>query len=98
VVAERNSEREVVISVYRHDEKDTPTNINVDRYRVWERLPAHRDYVSMVNAASTEDNTNMRAFMEDHVFLVKDIVTCGHWLHELPVRVRELLARRKASR
>jgi hypothetical protein len=90
-VAERQSDSEVIIEVYRHDPKDAPNSINRDRYRVWERLPAHLDYSAMVSAASTEDNTNMRGFLADYVFFKKDEVTEGHRLPELPARVRAVL-------
>jgi hypothetical protein len=94
VVAERHSDGEVVVDVYRYDPKDMPTPINVDRYRVWECLPPHRDYFSMVNSASTEDNSNMRGFLDDHVFLVKaEVDRNEHHLRELPPRVRDVLAR-----
>jgi hypothetical protein len=91
VVAERLSPSEVVVEVYRNDPKDAPTPINRDQYRVWERLPAHLDYPAMVKSASTEDNANMRGFLEDHVFLTKDETSEGHWLPELPERVRAVL-------
>ena len=94
-VAERQSESEVVIDIYRRDPKDALYGgaFNKDRYRVWERLPAHLNYMDMVNLASTEDNANMRGFLDDHVFLVKDEVVEGHWLPELPARVRAALER-----
>ncbi len=96
VVAARQSDYEVVLEVFRNDPQDAPTPVNVDRYGVWERLPPHRNYVEMVNSASTEDNANMRRFLEDHVFLVKDEVTDGHRLPELPLHVRAVLRRRRA--
>jgi hypothetical protein len=86
-----------VVEVYRKDSKDWPTPINVDRYRVWERLPRHLDYAEMVNIASTEDNRNMRGFLEDHVFLVKDLVTQGHWLHDLPPRIKAVVSRKSTG-
>jgi hypothetical protein len=97
VVALRESSTEVVVEVYRKDSKDWPTPINVDRYRVWERLPRHLDYAEMVNIASTEDNRNMRGFLEDHVFLVKDLVTQGHWLHDLPPRIKAVVSRKSTG-
>jgi hypothetical protein len=42
---------------------------------VWERLPPQRNLGAMVNAALTEDNANMRGFLDDHVFFVKDGVS-----------------------
>ena len=93
VIALRHSPSEVTLEVFRNDPNDAPTPINVERYRVWERPPAHWSYLDIVNAASTEDNANMRGFLDDHVFLVKDTVQEGHWLAELPSRVRAVLRR-----
>jgi hypothetical protein len=94
-VARRESDAEIVVKVYRNDPKDVPTPINVDCYRVWERLPRHRNFFDMVKLASTEDNPNMRGFLEDHVFFLKEDVPWGeHRLPELPAQVRELLTRK----
>jgi hypothetical protein len=98
MIGERLSESEVILEVYRNDPHDAPTTVNVDRYRVWERLPSHREYLEMVNLASTEDNANMRGFITDHVFLVKEEVTDGHWLSELPPHVSATIGRRNKSR
>lgn len=92
-VVVRQSQVEVVVEVYRYDPKDMPEPINLDRYRVWERLPPHRNYAEMVNAASTEDNANMRGFLEDHVFFVKDVVSHGHRLRDLPLHIRAIVGR-----
>src|SRR4030095_430184 len=91
VVAVRESGTEVVIEVYRNDPKDAPTPINLDRYRVWERLPPHRDFVSIVNESTTDDDANTRGVIEEHVFLVKDEVGGGHWLAELPPHVKAVV-------
>jgi hypothetical protein len=98
VIGERLSESEVILEVYRNDPHDAPTTVNVDRYKVWERLPSHRDYLGMVNLASTEDNANMRGFIKDYVFLVKDEVTDGHWLSEFPPHVLAIIRPRNTSR
>ncbi len=66
------------MEVYRYDPVDMP-------------LPPHRDFVAMVNAASTEDNVNMRGFLDDHVFFVKDVVRDGHHLADLPEHVKALV-------
>ena len=86
VIAQRRSEYEVVVSVYRDDPKD-PSPINVDRYTVWERLPFDQDFQRMVSDASTSDNANLRGFMDDHVFMVKDPPGPDHWLSHLPASV-----------
>ncbi len=51
----------------------------------------------MVNAASTEDNVNMRGFLDDHVFFVKDVVRDGHHLADLPEHVKALVRRDDAA-
>ncbi len=96
-VVVRKSPVEVVVEVYRYDPVDMPLPINLDRYRVWERLPPHRNFPAMVNAASTEDNANMRGFLDDHVFFVKDVVRDGHHLADLPDHVKALARRGDAA-
>ena len=96
-VVVRKSAAEVVVEVYRYDSNDMPKPINLDRYRVWERLPPDRDFAKMVNSASTEDNANMRGFMDDHVFFAKDIVRDGHHLSELPAKVKAIIGRDGAA-
>jgi len=93
----RKSPVEVVVEVYRYDPVDMPLPINLDRYVVWERLPPHRNFAAMVNAASTEDNANMRGFLDDHVFFVKDVVREGHRLSALPEQVEALISRGDAA-
>ena len=92
-VAERKSDYEAMITVYRRDPKD-PMPINVDRYLVWERIPNHRDFLAMVNTASTSDNVNMRGFLADHIFLVKEKAGPDHWLPELPVEIVAVVTKR----
>ena len=96
-VVVRKSPVEVVVEVYRYDPVDMPLPINLDRYRVWERLPPHRNFAAMVNAASTEDNPNMRSFLDNHVFFIKDVVRDGHHLADLPERVKALAGRGDAA-
>ena len=96
-VVVRKSPVEVVVEFYRYDPVDMPLPINLDRYRVWERLPSHRNFAAMVNAASTEDNANMRGFLDDHVFFIKDVVRDGHRLADLPEHVKALARRGDAA-
>jgi hypothetical protein len=56
-----------------------------------------RPFVAMVNAASTEDNANMRGFLDDHVFFVKDVVRDSHHLADLPEHVKALVRRDDAE-
>jgi hypothetical protein len=96
-IAERRSDYEVAVTIYREDLADAPKGapINVDRYTVWERIPDHRDLMRMVNTASTEDNTNMRGFLSDHVFMVKDPAGLDHWLAEVPAKVVAVVQHRE---
>ena len=96
-VVVRKSLVEVVVEVYRYDPVDMPLPMNLDRYRVWECLPPHRNFAAMVNAASTEDNANMRGFLDDHVFFVQDVVRDGHHLSDLPEQVKAIVRGDAAS-
>jgi len=92
-VAERKSDYEAMITIYRRNPNDA-LPINVDRYLVWERVPDHRDFSAMVNTASTSDNANMRGFLADHVFLVKEKPGPDHWLAEVPVEIVAVVTKR----
>lgn len=75
------------IHIYRYDQRDAPTPYNLDRYSVWENLPSSRSYEQIVAAASTNDDENLRSFMRDNVFLVKQSPGPEHWLLALPSSV-----------
>ncbi len=92
-VAERKSDYEAIITIYRRDPKD-PMPVNVDRYLVWECVPEHRDFLAMVNSASTSDNANMRGFLADHVFLLKEKPGPDHWLPDVPAEIVAVIAKR----
>jgi hypothetical protein len=96
-VVVRTSSVEVVVEVYQYDPVDMPLPINLDRYRVWERLPPDRNSPAMINAASTEDNANMRGFLDDQVFFIKDGVWDSHHLADLPVHVMAVTRRGDAA-
>jgi hypothetical protein len=64
----RKSPVELVVEVSRYDPNDMRKPINRDRYRVRERIPLHRNFAAMVNAASTEDNATMWGSLDHHVF------------------------------
>ena len=86
-VAERQPTGQAIISIYRRDPKDEPTPINKDEYQVWEFLPGRFHLPSLVIQASTEDNANLRGFLSEHVFLVKNRPGDDHWMDKLPPRV-----------
>ena len=79
------------VSIYRDDPKDAPNRINVDNYRVWTDLSGHPRLANMIEAASTSYDENMKAFIQDNVFLVKEKPGSGHWLSTLPSSVYVVL-------
>jgi hypothetical protein len=92
-VAVRATPVEVVVEVYRYDPVDMPLPINLDRYKVWEQLPPHRDLATMVISASTEDNSNMPRLPRRPRVLHQGRVVGGHHLADLPERVKALVRR-----
>ena len=73
------------VALVRYDPKDSPEPYNVDNYMVWEDLPSHSSFTSMVQGASTEDNANLRSYLRENVFLVKlPPDPDSHHLGELP--------------
>jgi len=90
-VAERVSPAMARITICRYDQKDQPSPYNIDTYLVWKSLPGHLDYLDMVNAASTEDNENLRRYLRENVFIVRENPANDHWLPELPAKVLSLI-------
>ena len=58
------------------------------------RLHEDPDLFALVNAASTSDNANLRGFLADYVFLVKEGPGSDHWLPEVPIEIRAVIAKR----
>ncbi len=69
-------------------EKDEPTPYNIDKYTVWVDLPSHQSFPQVVAAAATEDNENLRQFLRDNVFIVRQDPGQDHWLPEPPTSVQ----------
>ncbi len=84
----------VQVGVIRHDQKDAPRVYNTDKYDAWENLQDHPSFKSMLSVASTSDNSNLRAFMAENIFLTKRPPDDEHWRAELPTSVRLLLEQR----
>ena len=82
----------VEVAIYRYDPNDVKP-YNKDLYSVWEDLPSHSCYHSIVAAASTEDNENLRAFLSNNVFIVSQSKKGDHWLskEELPSVVEAII-------
>ncbi len=91
-IAERTCNDEVNIKIYRIDENDAPYCINEDIYSVWDSIPEHYDLYSIVCAASTEDNPNLRSFLQEYVFIVRQQPGPNHWLKELPTEVLAVIS------
>ena len=72
------------VSIFRDDPQDAPNRINVDHYRVWTDLSAHPRLPNMIDAASTSYNENMKTFIQENVFLVKERPSSDHWMSALP--------------
>lgn len=79
------------IGVVRLDPADAPNVYNVDRYLVWEDLPSHRSFSSMVVAASTKDNENLRQYLRETVLWVKLEPDEDHHRPDLPGTLRVLM-------
>lgn len=75
------------VSIYRDDPKDAPSRINVDHYKVWTDVSGHHGFANMIQAASTSYNDNMKTFIQDNVFLVKERPGPDHWMTTLPSSV-----------
>jgi len=78
------------IVIYRHDEGDAPTSINVDHYAVLTDVGSDPRLPALIREASTEDNPNLRRYLQDCVFLVKRDRQPNHWLDQLPATVAAL--------
>lgn len=97
VVARQFGPSDARVSVYRYDESDHPTPVNVDHYLVWLNLGNHENISDMILAASTSDDANLRRYLNQNVFWVKEAPDDDHWLPELPASVRAVLEIRSSS-
>jgi hypothetical protein len=86
-VVRNSSHSDAKVSIYRYDEKDQPTPINVDHYRALTNLKSYPNIDEIIRAASTSLDANLERFMEDNVFLVKEEKEDDHWLPSLPSSV-----------
>jgi hypothetical protein len=92
-IAEAHSSGVFRIEIYRTDSKDAPTPINMDSYLVLEDPVGRWDLLAIGNAASTEDNQNLRDYLRSYVFLVKEAPGVDHWLPALPDKVLSVVRR-----
>jgi hypothetical protein len=85
------------VTIYRHDSADGPTPVNVDRYSVLKDVASDPRLPTLISAASTQDNANLRRYLQDNVFLVKRNPGKDHWLTELPTTVAALYRSSRSS-
>jgi len=90
VTATRFTDKPSMVDIYREDKRD-PKPINKDTYIVLENIVNHSDYHKIVIAASTNDNQNLRNYLNKNVFLIKKDQTEDHWLSELPLNVKSII-------
>ena len=81
-------------SVFRYDDADLPTPINLDDYDVWHDLAGHPRLPQMIEAASTSDNANFRTFCRENVFFVKRSSGPDHWLPRIPSSITVVLRKK----
>jgi hypothetical protein len=89
--AQRSSTATAEVAIVRLDPSDAPNIYNVDKYLVWEDLPSHHNFSQIIQAASTEDNQNLRDYLKRNVFIVKLEPDAEHHRLEVPNTVRLLL-------
>ena len=89
--AHRYGRSQVQVGVIRLDLKDAPNIYNTDKYEVWEDLTHHPSFASLVSAASTQDNQNLRTYLGETVFFTKLAPDAEHHRPELPPTVKLLL-------
>ena len=82
-VAQQVSPALAEVAIFREDLNDR-LPVNQDKYWVHLDLASSPDFPVMVTRASTEDNANLRAYLGENVFLVKQQHGADHWLPSLP--------------
>ena len=90
VTATRFTDKPSMVDIYREDQRDSKP-INKDTYIVLENIVDRSDYHEIVIAASTNDNQNLRNYLDENVFLIKKDQTEDHWLSELPLNVKSII-------
>lgn len=68
----------------RFDSSDEPTPYNIDRYTVYVDMPSHQSFGEIVTHGSRSDNANLRQYMGQRVFIVKQDPGPDHWMAEPP--------------
>lgn len=84
------------ISIWRYDPADGSTPYNKDNYQVLQgqTIQNRPDFMEMVLACNTTDNSNLRNYLNQHSFLIKDNSDpTDHWFSEseLPASVRTVI-------
>jgi len=82
---------QIQVGVIRLDLNDTPDIYNTDKYEVCEDLTKHPNFPSLISAASTSDNQNLRNYLGETVLLTKLAPDDEHHRPSLPATVKILL-------
>jgi hypothetical protein len=67
------------IEIWRYSEKGQPTPYNVQEYLVLEDLTRRVNLPMFAERASTEDSPNLRKYLREHVFIVREQPDKGRW-------------------
>lgn len=81
------------IDVLRLDEDDAPHIINVDHYKVIERLSKHDAYLDICGQAGLADSPELRERLDELVFIVGPQRPDDHWCKDIPVRIQRAIRR-----
>jgi hypothetical protein len=95
--AERTQDGQVNITIFREDLKDAPNIFNRDDYEIWEQFDTHMDYQKVVTSASTSDDSALRSFLDDYVFIVPIEKGIGHHLPDMPAVYKAILENGKRT-
>ena len=82
--ATRSSTASAEIEIVRYDPNDAPTPYNLDRYVVWEHMPSHQSFDRIIGGGATRDDTILRDYLDENVFLVKQDPGDDHWSSDPP--------------
>ena len=82
--ARRSSSASCEIEIVRYDAADEPTPYNIDRYTVYEQMPSHQSFNAIIEGGSTADNANLRSYLLENVFIVKQHPGPDHWMASPP--------------
>ena len=84
-IASGNANASPGMMIARHDPKDAPTEINIDKYTVIEDLASHPIYTEVLKKANVPDSDVLRAALANNVYIVKEKPDPAiHWVADFP--------------